>query len=320
MMLNTLKNLLKDAAKASLEMFKVMIPIILLVKVFQELGLIQYLAWPLTPIMGPLGLPPEMGLVWGTAIINTTYAGLIVFLSLASETTLTVAQASVLSVLILVAHSLPMESSIARKSGARFFFQCFIRLTGALILGFLLHIFFTTTGLLQEQAIFAFHAAPEITHSTSLFLWVLDQIRTLGSIFFIILGLMTIMRILQFIKVIDLINRVLRPILKAIGIGPKASAITVIGLTMGLSYGGGLIINEARNETIGKKDVFYSLTLMGLCHSLIEDTFLLMLIGSNFHAIFWGRLFFAIMVMAGIVQIVRMLPASFTGKYLWVRN
>ena len=56
------------------------------------------------------------------------------------------------------------------------------------------------------------------------------------------------MRILYAIKVIDLMNKILRPVLKLIGIGPKASAITVIGLTMGLSYGGGLIINEARDR------------------------------------------------------------------------
>ena len=126
------------------------------------------------------------------------------------------------------------------------------------------------------------------------------------------------MRILYAIKVIDLMNKILRPVLKLIGIGPKASAITVIGLTMGLSYGGGLIINEARTGTIGKEDIFYSLTLMGLCHSLIEDTLLMLLIGSNFNGIFWSRLIFAIVAMAGIVQIVRRLPKRFQNTYLWV--
>lgn len=128
-----IKELFRDATTASIEMFKVMIPVIIGVKVLQELGLIKYMAWPLKPLMSLVGLPAEMGLVWATAMVNTTYAGLIVFLSLIQDNPLTTAQATVLGILILVCHALPMESSIARKSGARFFFQCIVRIVGAFI-------------------------------------------------------------------------------------------------------------------------------------------------------------------------------------------
>ena len=294
------------------------IPVIILVKLLQEFELIAYLSWPLKPLMSLVGLPAEMGLVWATAMINTTYAGLIVFLSLVQDNPLTTAQATVLAVLILVCHALPMESSIARKSGARFFFQCIVRVAGAFILGWLLNLFYLSTGTLQEPATVLFQANPQAFADPSLLAWALDQGKNLLSIFGVILGLLILMRILYAIKVIDLMNKILRPILKLIGIGPKASAITVIGLTMGLSYGGGLIINEAKNGSIGKEDIFYSLTLMGLCHSLIEDTLLMLLIGSSFNGIFWSRLIFAIVAMAGIVQIVRRLPKRFQNTYLWV--
>ncbi len=313
-----IKELFRDATTASIEMFKVMIPVIIGVKVLQELGLIKYMAWPLKPLMSLVGLPAEMGLVWATAMVNTTYAGLIVFLSLIQDNPLTTAQATVLGILILVCHALPMESSIARKSGARFFFQCIVRIVGAFILGWLLNLFYTTTGTLQEPATILLQPNPQSIADPSLLAWALDQGKNLLSIFGVILTLLITMRILYAIKVIDLMNKILRPVLKLIGIGPKASAITVIGLTMGLSYGGGLIINEARTGTIGKEDIFYSLTLMGLCHSLIEDTLLMLLIGSNFNGIFWSRLIFAIVAMAGIVQIVRRLPKRFQNTYLWV--
>ncbi len=311
------KELLKDAVNASMEMFKVMIPVIILVKLLQEFGLISYLAWPLKPIMGLVGLPAEMGLVWATAIVNNIYSGLIVFLSLAGDCQVSAAQATVLACMMLVAHGLPLESSIAGKAGARFMFQCFSRLLGAFALGWLLNVIYTSTGTLQEPATILFQADPQ-TANQPLTTWALDQGMNLLSIFGVILGLLIMMRVLHAIKVVDLMNAILRPILKLIGIGPKASAITVIGLTMGLSYGGGLIINEARSGNIGKEDIFYSLTLMGLCHSLIEDTLLLMLIGGHFSGIFWGRLLFAIIAMAGIVQIVRRLPEKFQNTYLWV--
>jgi hypothetical protein len=312
------KDLLRDALSASYEMFKVMIPVIVLVKLLQELGLIAWLAWPLKPVMGLVGLPAEMGLVWATAIVNTTYAGLIVFLSLAADNPLTAAQATVLAVLILTAHSLPVESSIARRSGARFFFQCMVRLAGAFLLGWLLHTIYTATGTLQEPATVLFRMDPQAAADPSLAAWAVDQSINLLSIFGVILVLLVMMRLLTALRIIEFMNTLLRPVLKLIGIGTKASAITVIGLTMGLSYGGGLIISEARKGNVGKEDIFYSLTLMGLCHSLIEDTLLLALIGGHLSGIFWGRLVFAVVAVAGIVQIVRRLPARVQNTYLWV--
>jgi len=314
---DTIRGLFKDAVTASIELFKVMVPVIILVKILQELGLIQYLAWPLKPLMGIVGLPAEMGLAWATAMVNTTYAGLIVTLSLAAENPMTVAQATILGILILVCHSLPVESSIARKSGARFLFQCFIRILGAFTLGWILNKIYTATGSLQGPATILFKTA-QGTETETMTSWALGQGRNLLSIFGVILALMIMMRVLKAIRIIDVMNAILRPILKVIGIGPKASAITVIGLTMGLSYGGGLIISETRTGRIDKKDVFYSLTLMGLCHSLIEDTLLLLLIGCNFNGIFWGRLVFALIAMTIIVQIVRRLPERIQNTYLWV--
>jgi len=313
-----LKELLRDALSASLELFKVMIPILVAVKILQELGLIQYLALPLEPVMELVGLPAEMGLVWASALINNIYTGMIVLASLVGDTPLTSAQATVLGVLLLVGHGLPVECAIARKSGARFLFQVVSRLVGAFILAWLLHVIYTATGTLQGPAAMLF--TPEAGGDQSIASWVLSQIKNMASIVLIIFTLMSVMRVLHAIKVIDLMNRVLRPVLSLIGIGPKASAITVIGLTMGLSYGGGLIINEARNGSVGKEDIFYSLTLMGLCHSLIEDSLLITLIGGHISGVMWGRLIFSLIAMAGIVQLVRRLPRRIQTSYLWIDN
>jgi hypothetical protein len=312
------KELGKDALSASLELFKVMIPILVAVKILQEMGLIQYLALPLEPVMKLVGLPAEMGIVWASALINNIYTGMIVLASLVGDTPLTSAQATVLGVLLLVGHALPVECAIARKSGARFLFQVVSRLIGAFILAWLLHMIYSATGTLQGSATMLF--TPENGGDPTIMAWVISQIKNMASIVLIIFTLMSIMRILQAIRVIDLMNRLLRPVLSLIGIGPKASAITVIGLTMGLSYGGGLIINEAKNGNVGKEDIFYSLTLMGLCHSLIEDSLLIMLIGGHISGVLWGRLVFSLIAMAGIVQLVRRLPKRTQASYLWIDN
>ena len=56
------KSVLWRSGRISLELYKIMVPIIIVVKVLQELGLIVWLARPLAPVMHVVGLPGEMGL------------------------------------------------------------------------------------------------------------------------------------------------------------------------------------------------------------------------------------------------------------------
>ncbi|NMC48238.1 MAG: hypothetical protein GYA47_02220, partial [Desulfovibrio sp.] len=57
---------LRDAVRISLDLYKIMIPVIIGVKILKELDLISLLAVPLSPLMELTGLPADMGLVWAT--------------------------------------------------------------------------------------------------------------------------------------------------------------------------------------------------------------------------------------------------------------
>ncbi|MGE4504903.1 MAG: nucleoside recognition domain-containing protein [Desulfovibrionaceae bacterium] len=309
------REVLAQGVATCAELFKIMIPVIVLVKVLQHFELVEALARPLGPVMRLVGLPPEMGLVWATALVNNIYTAMIVFLPLNADAPLTAAQATVLGTMVLVAHGLPVELSIARKSGPRVAFQAFSRLFGALALGWLLSRGYAATGALQEPARVLL-AAPGAADS-SLLAWALGEAKNLFSIFLIVTALMAMMRLLDAIGVIALLNRLLRPVLRLIGIGPRASAITVVGLGLGISYGGGLIINEARSGNIDRRDIFYSLTLMGLTHSVIEDTLLMLTLGGHLSGLLWGRLGYSVLFVALLVQAARRLPPQWTDTLLW---
>ena len=312
------RGLLRDALKLSLDLFKIMVPVIIAVKILKELGLITYLAIPLRPVMTVVGLPAEMGLVWATAMLNNLYSAIVVLLSLVEDAPISTAQATVLSVMMLVAHTLPIELRIARTSGPRLMFQALCRLSSALLLGWMLHMFYSRSGLLQQPVNILFRAgAKTVAHRESLYLWALGEVQNLLTIFFIILGLFLLMRMLEKLRIIDAMNRMLGPVLKLMGIGPKASAITVIGLTLGIAYGGGLIIHEARTGRVHKRDVFYSLTLMGLSHALIEDTLLMVMVGGGLSGVLWARLAFSLLTVTLLVKITTRLPEAFCDRFLW---
>ena len=118
------------------------------------------------------------------------------------ENGLTSAQASVLGLLILFAHSLPIEALI-RRAGVRIRATIFVRL----ILGFLfcvmLHQFLNATNLLSSQATIII---PFSEPSPILLDWVINQIKTLFIIFIIIVLIVILIEIFKYIGIQRLIE------------------------------------------------------------------------------------------------------------------
>ena len=308
---NACKRLLKDAIAASLDLYKVMIPVIIIVKLLQELDMVQYLAIPLQPVMGMAGLPAEMGLVWATSIIVNLYSGLIVYISMVpTMDPLSVAQITTLATMMLIAHSLPVECKVAQKCGVSMIGQSIVRMFSALLLGVIMHLVFASTGLLAEQSQILWE--PQLPEP-GLLPWAINEATNLLYLFFIILALFTLMRLLAYYGITEKLNNMLKPVLEAIGIGKSAATLTVIGLSMGITYGGGLIIHEAKSGSLSKRDVFASLTLMGLAHALIEDTLLMMLLGAHISGTLWARLIYSLLFVGIMMRFYSNKPAKATA-------
>jgi hypothetical protein len=101
-----------------------------------------------------------------------------------------------------------------------------------------------------------------------------------------------------------------------IGIKREALPMSLIGMTLGLAYGGGLLIREAEKGTISGRDIFASFALLGLCHSLIEDTLLIALIGAELHGILWARLAFALIIIALLTRLLPLISDQTFYRFL----
>lgn len=278
-----------------------MVPVIIGVKVLQEIGGIEILGKLLSPIMQLVGLPGSMGLVWATTMATNIYTGMVAFASLSAIEPVTVAQTTVLVCLMLVAHNLPVELRIAQKAGTRLPFMFLLRTGGALIFGWILFRIYQWGGWLQQPNVIKW--MPQ-TADPSLFAWATAQVRQLAMIFLIIMALLLLLKTLQRIGLTTIMVRFLTPVLRLMGIGPSASTITIVGMTLGLAYGGGLIIHEAASGRIEKKDVLFSLTLMAFSHSLIEDTILVAILGGDLSGILWGRVIFSMLAVYLLVKLI----------------
>lgn len=308
-----MRELLYDALCTSGELFKIIVPISIITRFLQQWGLVDQLGVLLGPVMELVGLPGQIGLVWATAMLTNLYGGMVVFASVAPGLDLTVAQVTVLTTMMLVAHALPVELRIAQKAGTRFRAMALLRVGGALLLGWLLHFVYQLTGTLQ-QANQAIWNPPAVDPAWSA--WLFAELRNMLSIFLIILSLMALLRLLKKIGITDLMTRLLEPLLALLGMGRAAAPLTIIGMTLGIGYGGALLIREAQSGGLSKQDVFASLAMLGLCHSLIEDTLVMLLLGGHLSGVFWGRLLFSLLVTFLLGLLIKRLPQSVFERYL----
>ena len=128
----------------------------------------------------------------------------------------------------------------------------------------------------------------------------MQQIITLMEMYAIICAVMLLQKVLDTLRISEFLGRLLGPALRLLGVSSKAVSIILIGFTMGLLYGSGILIKSAQEGSLSRRDVLCSVSLLGLSHSLIEDTILLALVGGSLWGLLGFRLLFTLVMGAFI--------------------
>ena len=118
------------------------------------------------------------------------------------------------------------------------------------------------------------------------------------TLFKVLVPTILIVKALEMIGGIEWLGEMLSPLMRLLGIGPAAANVTVIGMVLGLSFGAGLVIRDVDSGAMSARDSYLTLCLLGLAHSLIDDTFLIMLLGANVFLCVVTRVIFAAIVVA----------------------
>ena len=244
--------LLAEVWSISRDLFKIMIPILLLVKALELAGFTTYLASLIAPLMAPLGLPAEMGIVWAGTLISNIYTGMVLFVTEPAAAALTGQQVTVLGILMLVAHSLPVELRVAQKIGVSLPLGLVLRLLAAYAAAWL---YFQLASRIEPAALPAKTLWEPAIEQQSLLQWFVAQGELLVQIVLIIAALVVLLRLIRVLKLDRVIHFFLRPVLPWLGITPRAVNITLVGMTLGLTYGGGLLIQESRSGNLGTQEL-----------------------------------------------------------------
>ncbi len=211
-----IKEILKETKDICIPLFKILVPMVIFIKILKMTGLVTILGKILEPLMVLTGVPGEMGgLAWASALATNLYGGVIVFVSLAADVDMTVAQATVLASIMLMAHGFPVELQISKQAGTRIRAMLLFRFGSALLFGIFLNVFYKAFNILQEPVSILY--TPPKVRDDSLFSWAYSEVTNLVYIAIIIMCLVALMKLFKKIGFINLINMACKPMLKIMG-------------------------------------------------------------------------------------------------------
>lgn len=263
---------LPKATKTCLWMLKITLPISLLVRLMQYYGLMDVIGTTTSSLFPLLGLPAESAVVFFTSCCLPIYAPI----ALMATIDLTVRQATILSLMCLVSHNLPVECAIAKKTGSSFITIFTLRVASSVILATIANM------LLPEDARIFTLTASSIEYSSIydvISVWLVSSLNLAKILGFIVTSLMLLQSLLEEYGVIRHMCRFITPLMNIMGLSSKASFLWLVGNIVGLSYGSAIMINMVSEGKIEKYEADLANRHLAISHSLLEDTVLFASLG-----------------------------------------
>ena len=115
-----------------------------------------------------------------------------------------------------------------------------------------------------------------------------------------VLVLLPLLVLLEFASEVNLFRKVAdagERILRRFSLTRASTFPLLMGAFLGLICGAGILITSSRDGTINKREMNIVCIFLGLCHAVIEDNIIFIMIGANWAWIIFSRLVVAIIAM-----------------------
>ena len=275
--------------KSASWLLKLMIPISLSVALLQHWGVLAWIAGYLNPLFSMMGLPGESAVLFISGAAAGTYAGVAAMMSVH----LTLRQATIVGVMILICHALPMECTVNHKTGSNFWRMGLIRI----LMAFVAAMFLNQVLPAMSIPYLYIGAVAESSLSQVLLTWLISQAKIAVMVFLIIYVLMVLQNLIQRYSLLDPLSRFLAPLMRLFGLPREAAYMWLVGNVLGLSYGSAVMLDLEEKGQITREDanaVNYHLIMN---HSMLEDTIVMAVTGISVFWILSTRVLFAFIVV-----------------------
>ncbi len=277
--------------KSSLWLLKMMIPITLVATILDFYGIIALVSDYTEPFFKLLGLSGEAAFVFITSCLTSIYSAIAVMATFGFE----LREVTIMASMCLIAHNLIVEGVIQSKSGSSFWGITILRIAMALACGFLLNIAIPQEyagKLLLDMSANKANSVVELLSG-----WAISTMSLSLKILVIIYLLNILQNLLKAFRVIDAMIKYLSPLMFVLGLPKSTSFLWIVANTLGLAYGGAIIVAEINKGEMSCDDAKLLNTSIASTHSLVEDTALFLALGVGLWWLVLPRLFFSIVAV-----------------------
>ncbi|MBT2717612.1 nucleoside recognition domain-containing protein [Bacillus sp. ISL-57] len=274
MIVDSVKKGLLSGLNTTWSLGKVIFPVTLIVTVLQYTPVLPYIINLIAPLMNLIGLPGDAAIPLVLGNFLNLYAAIAGILTL----DLTVKEVFIIAMMLSFSHNLLIESGVAMKTGVKLWVILTVRIGLALLSAVVINLVWQGGSEMAQGT--AIGEAAEINGTGAILLHgVIQAFSGIGQLAVIVIPLMVAVQIMKDLKWLEAFSKALAPFMKVLGMKPNASMPFVTGLTLGLAYGAGVMIQAAKEDNVSKKDMTIAFIFLVACHAVVEDTLIFIPLG-----------------------------------------
>lgn len=280
------KTALPQGMKTAVWLLKLTIPVSFAVFLLDFFGILNVIAGWVAPFFKLIGLSGQASIVLITSFFTNIYSVIAVMTTLGTGHR----EGTILAVMCLISHALIVETAIQKRTGSKPWRMIFTRLTASFIAAWGLNLILpveTTVGsenLIREAK----------TFSPALINWLTDISITTVKIVVLVNLLLILQKILNEFGLIKWILKPFIPLLRMMGLPANTGFLWMVAYTLGLSYGGAIMISQSEEGKLSKEDADLLNHHIAVSHSQLEDPMLFVAIGYPIFILIWPRILLAI--------------------------
>ncbi|MFC0187455.1 nucleoside recognition domain-containing protein [Fictibacillus aquaticus] len=292
-MMETIKRGAAAGLKTTWTLGKIIFPVTLFITILSHTPVMGWLIKFLSPAMKWIGLPGEAAIPLVLGNLLNLYAGIGGILTL---DTLTVKHVFILAVMLSFSHNLLIESSVAASVGVKIWVIVTVRIGLAVISALIINLVWRGGSETAQYGLMPKQEQLPDGWVEIIFSGVEKALTGIGQIALIVIPLMIIMQFLKDKGWLNTFSNWMAPALKLLGMKPNTSMTMAAGLTIGLAFGAGVMIQAAKEDNVSKKDLYLAFIFLVSCHAVVEDTLIFVPLGIPVLPLLIIRLFTAILL------------------------
>lgn len=290
--------ILRNALKTALWIIRIIIPVSFVVTLLDFYGVIEWISTYTAPLFQLIGLQGNAAIVYFSSLFLPLYAPIAIIATLP----LTLREITILALMCLITHNLPIECAVQRRSGTPFWQTLVIRITFSILGGILLNLILPESLILSPYFRETSEAEevlnPQLsTINSQLLNWLTSTLSLCIKIILIITALMYGQFLLKRYGIINKISRPLAPFMRLCGLQPNSAFLWLVAQIVGLTYGAGIMAQEIEESGANREELHRINLHICVNHSLIEDTAIFCMLGVAWYFLVIPRLIFAIIIV-----------------------